>query len=377
MQLGHVVVHRRLHRHRGHLLLVGDIHQQHRVVSGQRPAGFGDDVGLRQAVLGTLLLQGLHDMAGIVAHPIVHGAIGPGVGAFIIHPQAAAHIHGLHRRAQGAHLGVVTGRFAHARLDVLDIGHLGAQVKMQQLHAIQPPGGTAVLDGRHQLRRTQAELGLLAPGVLPVTLADAHQPHPQADARRHAQLVRQRQQRRQLGHLLHHDMHVKAQLLAHQRQAQVFRVLVAVADDGIARVGQGQHGQQLRLGARLQADALAVFTGAQNLVHHPALLVHLDRIHRRIAALIVVALNGLPEGPGQQLHPLAKNPGKTRQYRGPQPGRPAAFQHRFQRGLAALLAIGPHTQLALVVDSEVAVAPAIHVVDVAGGQGRSVGHYLS
>ena len=248
---------------------------------------------------------------------------------------------------------------------------------MQQLHAVQPPGGTAMLDGRHQLRRTQAELGLLATGVLPVALADAHQPHPQADTRRHAQLVRQRQQRRQLGHLLHHDMHVKAQLLAHQRQAQVFRVLVAVADDGIARVGQRQHGQQLRLGARLQADTLAIFTGPQDLVHHPALLVHLDRVHRRIAALVLIGLDGLTEGPGQQLHPLAQNPGKARQHRRPQPGRPAVFQHRFQRGLAALLAIGPHTQLALVVDTEVAVAPAIHVIDVAGGYGRSVGHYGS
>ena len=47
------------------------------------------------------------------------------------------------------------------------------------------------------------------------------------------------------------------------------------------------------------------------------------------------------------------------------------------QAFAALRAIGAHTQLALVVDTEGTVAPAIHVIDVAGGYGRVVGHYGS
>ena len=89
----------------------------------------------------------------------------------------------LARGAQRAHLGIVTGRFTHARLDILNVGYLGTQVEMEQLHAIQAARLATMLDGTHQLRRAQAKFRFLAPGVLPVTLADTHQPHPQTDTR--------------------------------------------------------------------------------------------------------------------------------------------------------------------------------------------------
>ena len=351
------------HPRRGLTFLVGDVDQQHRMVGGERAPGFGDQMRLGHVAASALLAQGMHDVPGVIRQVVVHRAVGAGVGAFVVHAQTAAHVHGIQGGAQLAQFHIVAGRFAHARLDVLDVGDLRAQVEMQHAHAVQPARPAAVLHRLDQLRRTETELGLFAAGVLPVALADAHQAHPQTDARRHLKRPRFLQQHGQLGELFHHDLHLEAELLAHQRQAQVFTVLVAVADHHVAGVGERQHRQQLRLGAGLQPHRLALFPGAQNFMHHAPLLVDLDRIHRRVAALVALLPDGAPEGAGQAPHPVAQNAREAGQHRRAQSGGAARLQHRFQGRFTALIALGANMQVAVLADPEIAVTPTLHIVN--------------
>src|SRR5699024_3080486 len=99
--------------------------------------------------------------------------------AFVVHTQPAADIHRINGRAQLAQLHVIACRLAHAGLDILDIGDLRPQVKVQHAQAIQAARLTTMLHGLDQLWRTEAELGLFAPRILPVTLADTHQAYAQ------------------------------------------------------------------------------------------------------------------------------------------------------------------------------------------------------
>jgi len=72
-------------------------------------------------------------------------------------------------------------------------------------------------------------------------------------------------------------------------------VLVAVADDQAAAAGvHRQRDHELGLGARLQAVAV-VLAGLDDLVDDLAQLVHLDREHPPVLALVALLLDGLPE----------------------------------------------------------------------------------
>ena len=247
---------------------------------------------------------------------------------------------------------------------------------MEHAHTGQLAGVPAVRHRLDQLRRAQTEFGFLPPGVLPVALADVHQAHAQANDRLHPDPVRLFQQQRQLRELFHHDMHFESQGLTHQRQAQIFTILVAVADHRVTGIGQRQHRQQLGLGAGFQADPVAVFTGADDLMHHPALLVHLDWIYRRVLSPVLQILDGGREGAGQTPHPVLENAGKPGQHRRPQPGLPAGFQHHFQRRFRAFIALRPHAQAPPVIDAEIAIPPAIHIVDGVKGAFRGGAHRL-
>jgi hypothetical protein len=107
-----------------------------------------------------------------------------------------------------------------------------------------------------QLARVQPELGLVAAAVLPLAGAQRGQPHAHAQARLHAQRGGFLDHQLQLGFLLDDDEGLQAQLAPDQRQADVFAVLVAVADDRCRPAAQRQHGHQLRLAAGLQAEAV-------------------------------------------------------------------------------------------------------------------------
>ena len=158
-----------------------------------------------------------------------------------------------------------------------------------------------------------------------------------------------------------------AQQLADQRQTDVFAVLVAVADDAPAlAVGEAQHRHQLRLAAGLQADAdLLAVGGAQQFLHHAALLVHLDGIDRRVAAAVVVRPHGLGEGAAQARHPVAQDAAEAHQHRQGQ-SRVADLVAQGVQVDAVAAARRKGVQVAVVGDVEIAAAPVGKVVDIAG-----------
>ncbi len=104
-----------------------------------------------------------------------------------------------------------------------------------------------------------------------------------------------------------------AQLLAHQRQTDELTVLVTVADDGATFGSQCQHGHQLRLGARFQADG-DVLRG-DDVFHHRFLLVDLDRIQRCVLALVFQARDVAVERAGQLAHAVLQDVGEAHQQR--------------------------------------------------------------
>jgi hypothetical protein len=68
-------------------------------------------------------------------------------------------------------------------------------------------------------------------------------------------------------------------------------VLEAVADDRGVVVGDGDHGEELRLGAGLEAEPVGL-AEVEHLFDDLALLVHLDRVDAAVLALILVLGNG-------------------------------------------------------------------------------------
>ena len=64
---------------------------------------------------------------------------------------------------------------------------------------------------------------------------------------------------------------------------------------GVSSVGQGQHGQQLGLGAGLEPEVERL-AEVEDLLDDVPLLVHLDRIDAAVAALVLVLADGGAEG---------------------------------------------------------------------------------
>ncbi|MNG25382.1 hypothetical protein D3C85_836020 [compost metagenome] len=78
-----------------------------------------------------------------------------------------------------------------------------------------------------------------------------------------------------------------AHQVAQQGVADVFAVLVTVADDhGPLLMMMGQHGQQLRFGAGLQPKPRLVAVGLTDGLDDAALLVYLDRVNAQVVPFI-------------------------------------------------------------------------------------------
>ena len=94
----------------------------------------------------------------------------------------------------------------------------------------------------------------------------------------------------ELGVLLDDRNDVAADLLGVHRHLDVLVVLEAVADDRRVVVGDRQHRQQFRLRAGFQSELVGLAV-LEDLFDHLALLVHLDRKHAAVVALVAVLLD--------------------------------------------------------------------------------------
>ena len=119
----------------------------------------------------------------------------------------------------------------------------------------------------------------------------------------------------ELGELLDHDDDLAPQLRGHQRGLDVLLVLVAVADDErLLVVQERHHRQQLGLGAGLEAVVVGP-AELDDLLHHVAVLVDLDRVDAAVVALVAELGDGPPEGLVQLDHPALEDVGEADEQR--------------------------------------------------------------
>ena len=245
-------------------------------------------------------------------------------------------------------------------------------MEVQQLQGVEHVGGLEAFDQVEHLARREAELGLVAAAVLPLAGAQRGQAQAHAQARLHVQGLGFLDDHRQLAGLLDDDEGFQAQLAADQGQADELTVLVAIADDQAARAGQAQHGHQLGLGAGLEAKAFT--TGRGQLAGDAAVLVHLDRVHGGVAALVVEFLHRAAEGGLQLAQAVAQDVGEPQQQRQLQAGVGGLGHDLGQGQLGAAGAARAHDHAALAVHVEVALAPVGNGVGVAGAVEGPGGH---
>ena len=208
-----------------------DVDHQHRVVRDDRAPRLGDDGRVRHAAGVADLLQREDDVVGVLLHRVVHRRREVGLRAVVVDAQAAAHVEVLERRAQLDDLDEEAPRLAQRVLDRADRRDLAAEVEVQQLEAAQQVVRAQEVDRLDHLARRQAELRAVAARGLPAPRALGRQLDAHADARPHADLLRDLGDERQLGELLDDDDHRAPQLRRHERGLDVLLVLVAVADD--------------------------------------------------------------------------------------------------------------------------------------------------
>src|SRR6185437_78504 len=148
-----------------------------------------------------------------------------------------------------------------------------------EMHAIEIASVGKLVDDTNELRRAEPELGFLAATLGPAAGAFREELDANADVRPHVELGGDLEQHVHLAHLLHHDEDFVAELLAHEGEAHELLVLVAVADDRVARrFSEPEHGLQLRLAAAFQSHAKRL-AELHDLLDDVALLVNLDRVN--------------------------------------------------------------------------------------------------
>src|SRR5690242_19203432 len=139
-------------------------------------------------------------------------------------------------------------------------------MKVNQLEDVEPVRGAQLLDRRDEIRRVQAELGLLASALLPSPESTRRELDADSCRWRDLQLVRDLQQHVDLAELLEDDEDLMPELLPHQGEPHELFVFVAVADDDVVgHLGQAEDRLQLGLAATFEADAVR-FAELENLL---------------------------------------------------------------------------------------------------------------
>ena len=151
--------------------------------------------------------------------------------------------------------------------------------------------------------------------------------------------------------------------LAHEGEAHELLVLVAVANDEmVGALRQREHSLQLRLGPALEPDARRLAEG-NDLLHHVALLVDLDRIDRGVAAVVLEFLHGGLESRIERFDARTQDVGEPEQH-GERDALRFEISREFvevERAVGALL-VRANNDMPLFVDVEETVAPTFDII---------------
>ena len=343
-----------------------DVHDEHRVVGGQRASALSDDVGVLEAVLVAGIHERIDRIVDILLDAVIHRvAAAAGTRAVVVHAQSAADVDIVHVEAQLGELHIELCRLAQGVLDAAYFGDLAADVEVDQFEAVFQLVLAQVVDGAEQFARVQTELAAVAAALFPLAAAAARQLDAEADVGTDVQALCHTVDEFQLAEFLDDDKDAPSHLLGEQCQFDIALVLVTVADDdGIGvQVGHvaGEHGMQFGLTASLQAD-VELLAVSDNLLDDLSHLVHLDGIDDEVAALVLVFLGSLLETTGNLIDAVIQNVGETQQHgRGHLAG--MEFVHHVCQVHGHTTALGRDGNVAILVDGEVLEAPASDVVE--------------
>src|SRR5690606_12687212 len=189
-------------------------------------------------------------------HAVIRRTIRTRIGAFVIDTETAADIDPVDRYAEAAQLGVVARGFAQGALDIANVGELRSEVIVHQLQRLQLIPLAQRRNHRQRLRCGKTEFGFFSARILPFAFADRCQPHAHAETRLHPHFLRFFQHQRELGWLFDNYEDAVTDLFADQGGANIFAVLIAVADDDRPRPSNREYGHEFRFGSRFQAEAV-------------------------------------------------------------------------------------------------------------------------
>ena len=181
-----------------------------------------------------------------------------------------------------------------APLTMRMFGNLAAEMEVQELEAVLHAVRLQLVEALPHFGDRQAELRAVAARRLPAAAAARGQLHAHADLRPHADLARVLEDQAELGVFLDDRDDAAAHLVGQHRHLDELGVLEPVADD---RRVVGRHrddGEQLRLGAGLEAEVVRP-AEVEHFLDDLPLLVHLDRIDAEVLAVVLSAARSPPE----------------------------------------------------------------------------------
>ena len=303
-----------------------------------------------------------HDVVRVLLHVVVHRGVEVGLRAVVVDREAAADVEVAHPAAHLAQLHVELTGLAHRVLDGDDARDLAAEVKVQELQAVEHVALLELVDDVHDLRGRQAELGAIAGRGGPPAHALAAQLRAHAEARTDVELLGRDEGVIELFDALEDDQHLVVEALRDERRLDVRQVLVTVAEDEAVFVfHRGERDQQLGLRPGLEAKSVRP-AGVDDLLHHVALLVHLDGEHAAVGALVAVLLDGALEAAREQPDAIVQDVWEADQQRQVEPARDELLRELVQVDGAVLRRVRPDLDVPGVVDGEVRRAPAFDLV---------------
>ena len=178
--------------------------------------------------------------------------------------------------------GLVEGVLHHP-----DVRDLAAKVEVEQLEAVGHVAPLQLLEPFQDLANGETEFRAIAARALPSTTAACRQLDAHANLRPHPNLLRVLEDEPQLRVLLDDGDDVAAHLLREHHRLDVLGILEAVAHDRRVVRGHRHDRQQLGLAAGLEAE-LERRTEVQDFLDDLALLIHLDRVHAAVPAVVLV-----------------------------------------------------------------------------------------
>ncbi len=177
------------------------------------------------------VLDLVDDVVGVFFDGVVDAGKVAGFGAVVINSQSAADIEKFDADAQFFHLGIDAGNFDQGGLDLVDLGDLAADVRVQQLDASKHSLLFQHPDGGDDFRHAQAELGVFTAGGRPFAGPFGGEFYPDPQFGRDAGFFGNLDDLFQFKQFLDYQRDVVADFGGIQYRLDIFGILVAVADD--------------------------------------------------------------------------------------------------------------------------------------------------